>query len=274
MVDVVGDVDVSGRVERDPVGEVEAVAGAAFGAVEAFELPVGAEFLDAMIVVVGDEHLRRVRGDAARVGELAAAAAVGAPFDRFAAFEVEALDPVVARVGDVDVGAVDGDPAARGLRRIQRGAEVELAEFAAEAPPGLDEFAGGRELLDPVVLGVDDVDVPGGVGREPADRAELAVPAAVGAPLAEVGAGGGELLHDERELVGDVDVAERVDRDRLGEAQDPFGAHPDDRGRGVRAFAGRTGARGRERGSGRDPASERGAATRQREDERAGEGGG
>ena len=128
----------------------------------------------------------------------------------------------------------------------------------------------GRELLDPVVLGVDDVDVPGGVGREAADRPELAVPAAEGAPLAEVCAGGGELLHDERELVGDVDVAERVDGDRLGEAQDAFGAHPDDRRRGVRAFPVRPGARGGDRGSGRDP-RERGAAARQRND--AGEGG-
>ena len=236
-----------------------------------------------MVVVVGDEHLGGVRGDAARVGELPAAGPVGAPFERFAAFEVEALDPVVAGVGDVDVGAVDGDPAARGLGRVQRGAEVELAEFAAEVAPVLDEFTGGAELLDPVVLGVDDVDVPGGVGREAADRPELAVPAAVGAPLAEVSTGGGELLHDERELVGDVDVAERVDGDRLGEAQDAFGAHADDRGGGVRAFPGRPRARRGERGSGRHPrqhanscqhanSRQRGAATRQREG--AGEGGG
>ena len=253
MVDVVGHVHVAGGVERDPVGEVEAVAARAFGAVGAFELPGGAEFLDAVVVVVGDEHLRRVGGDAARVGELPAAGPVGAPFERFAAFEVEALDPVVAGVGDVHVAAVDGDPAARGLGRVQRGAEVELAEFAAEVAPVLDEFAGGGELLDPVVLGVDDVDVPGGVGREAADRPELAVPAAEGAPLAEVLPGGGELLHDERELVGDVDVAERVDGDRLGEAQDAFGAHADDRGRGVRAFPIRPRARGGARGSGRDP---------------------
>ena len=197
----------------------------------AFELAGGGEFLDAVVVVVGDEHLRRVRRDPARVGELAAAGPVGAPFEGFAAFEVEALDPVIARVGDIHIAAVDGDPAARGLGWVQRGAEVELAEFAAEVAPVLDEFAGGAELLDPVVLGVDHVDVPGGVGREAADRAELAVAAAVGAPLAEVLPGGGELLHDEGELVGDVDVAERVDGDRLGEAQDAFGAHADDRGR-------------------------------------------
>ena len=140
-----------------------------------------------------------------------------------------------------------------------------------EAAPVLDEFAGGRELLDPVVGGVDDIDVPGGVGREPADRPELAVPAAVGAPLAEIGAGGGELLHDERELVGDVDVAERVDCDRLGEAEDAFGAHPDDRGRGVRAFPCRPRTRRGEGGCGRDP-RQCGAGPRQREG--AGEGGG
>ena len=34
VVDVVGDVHVARGVERDPVGKVEAVAGAAFGAVE------------------------------------------------------------------------------------------------------------------------------------------------------------------------------------------------------------------------------------------------
>jgi hypothetical protein len=271
MVDVVGDVDVAGGVERDPVGEVEAVAGRAFGAVGAFELAGGAEFLDAVVVVVGDEHLGGVRDDAARVGELPAAGAVGAPFGSFAAFEVEALDPVVARVGDVYVAAVDGDPAARRLGRIQRGAEVELAEFLAEVPPVLDVFAGGRELLDPVVLGVDDVDVPGGIGREAADRAELAVAAAEGAPLAEVLPGGVELLHDERQLVGDVDVAERVDGDRLGKAQHTFGAHADDHGRGVRAFPVRARARRGTRGSGRDP-RERGTAARQRES--AGEGSG
>ena len=33
VVDVVGDVDVADGVERDPVGEVEAVAGRAFGAI-------------------------------------------------------------------------------------------------------------------------------------------------------------------------------------------------------------------------------------------------
>ena len=208
-----------------------------------------------MVVVVGDEHLGGVRGDAARVGELPAAGPVGAPFEGFAAFEVEALDPVVAGVGDVDVAAVDGDPPARGLGGVQGGAEVELAEFAAEAAPVLDEFAGGRELLDPVVLGVDDVDVPRGVGREAADRPELAMARRRRSPTRRGMPGGGELLHDERELVGDVDVAERVDGDRLGEAQDAFGAHPDDRGRGVRAFPGRAGARGGERGAAAIPAS-------------------
>jgi len=42
------------------------------------------------------------------------------------------------------------------------------------------------------------------------------------------GAAGGELLHDVAQLIGDVHVALRVYRDRLGEAQDAFGALPND----------------------------------------------
>ncbi len=178
-----------------------------------------------MVVVVGDEHLGRVRGNPARVGELSAAGSVGAPFERFAAFEVEALDPVVAAVGDVHIAAVDGDPPTGRLGGVLGGAEVELAEFVSGVAPGSDERPGGIELLDPVVGGVDDVDVPGGVGCKAADRPELTVPAAKGAPLAEVNAGGAELLHDIGELVGDIDVAGCVDRDGLGEAEHAFGAH-------------------------------------------------
>ena len=85
----------------------------------------------------------------------------------------------------------------------------------------------GVELLDPVVARVDHVHVAGRVGREAADRAELAVAAAVGAPLGLERAGGGELLHDVAELVGHVHVALRVQRDGLGEAQHALGALAD-----------------------------------------------
>jgi len=155
-----------------------------------------------------------------------------APRKRFAAFEVEALDAVVAGVGDVHVGPGHGDAAARGLGVVLRGAEVEAAERAAAVSPLRDERAVRVELLDPVVAGVDDVDVAGGVRREPADRAELPVPAAEGAPLGLEHARVRELLHDVPELVGDVHVALRVQRDRLGEAQHALRALADDlRGR-------------------------------------------
>ena len=111
-------------------------------------------------------------------------------------------------------------------------------EFAAAVPPGGDEVARWVELLDPVVAGVDHVHVPAGVGREAADRAELAVAAAVGAPLGLERAGGGELLHDVAELVGDVHVALRVHRDGLGKAQHALGAPADHLRRHVRARGG------------------------------------
>ena len=84
-------------------------------------------------------------------------------------------------------------------------------------------------------LGVDDIHVARRVGGEPADRPELAVTAAIGAPLAEIRARGVELLHDIAELIGDIHVPGGVQCDGLREAQDRFGALPEDRRGGVRA---------------------------------------
>ena len=92
-----------------------------------------------MVVVVGDQHLGRVGGDAARVGELPGFAALRAPLERFAAGQVEPLDAVVAGVGDVHVFARDRDAAARGLGVVLGGAELELPESAAGVPPGGQE---------------------------------------------------------------------------------------------------------------------------------------
>ncbi len=235
MIEVVGDVSVTGGVEGDAVGEAELSRPDALRAGGALIGPVGVELLDAMVVVICDQHLAGVRGDAARVGELARAAALGAPFEDFAALQVEALDAVVARVGDVHVVAGHGDAAARRLGVVLRGAEAELAGFRPLVAPLQDEVAVCVELLDAVVAGVDDVHVTGGVHGQPADRPELAVSAAVGAPLGLKRAGRGELLHDVAELVGDVHVADAVDGDGLGEAQHALGALADDLRGGVRA---------------------------------------
>src|SRR5207248_473786 len=149
-----------------------------------------------MVVVVGNDHLARVRGEAARIGEVARAAALGTPRDWFGARQREALDAVVAGVGDVDVAAADRDTAAGWVRGVERGVEVELARFVPGVAPRRDEAARGVELLDAVVARVDDVDVARGVGREAAYRAELPHAAAIRAPLRNERARGIELLHD------------------------------------------------------------------------------
>ncbi len=192
-----------------------------------------------MVVVVGDDDLGPVGRDPSRIGELAGFGPLRAPCQRFAAFEVEPLDAVVGAVGDEHVGGGHGDPAAGRLRGVLRGAEVELSDFAAALAPGADEAAGRGELLDPVVGGVDDVDVAGRVGGDAADRTELAVTASVGAPFGDQRAGGRELLHGVAELVGDVDVPRGRDRDGLGETEHPFGAVADraDGGVGTRRAA-------------------------------------
>ena len=179
MVDVVGDIDVAGGVEGHAVGEAELSGAAAARADRALEDPVGVEPLDAVVVVVGDDHLAFVRRHAAGIGEVAGAVSVGAPLHRFLALKVEALDAVVAAVSHVDVAGGGRDPATRRLRGVLRGAEVEAPQSAAAPAPAHQECAVGIELLDPVVARVDHVDVAGWVGRDPADRAELAVTATV-----------------------------------------------------------------------------------------------
>ena len=79
VVDVVGHVHVAGRVEGDAVGEAELARAAAVGADRALEGAFGVEFLDAVVVVVGDDHLAFVGRDPAWVGELAGAAARRSP---------------------------------------------------------------------------------------------------------------------------------------------------------------------------------------------------
>ena len=118
VVEVVGDVGVAGRVERDAVGKAELARARAVRARRGLVDPVRIEFLDAVVVVIGDEHLAGVGGEAARIGELARAGALAAPRHRFAAAEREALDAVVARVGHVDVAAGYGDAAPWRLRGV------------------------------------------------------------------------------------------------------------------------------------------------------------
>ena len=65
MVDVVGHVGVAGGVERHAVGEAELAGPRAAGAGGGLEGAFGAEFLDAVVVVIGDEHLGGVGGHAA-----------------------------------------------------------------------------------------------------------------------------------------------------------------------------------------------------------------
>ena len=84
--------------------------------------------------------------------------------------------------------------------------------------PGADrlqELAVRGELLNPVVPGVDDVDVAGGVEGQALRRAELRVAGAERSPLQDEAAIGGELLDPVVVLVHDVDVAGPVDREGL-----------------------------------------------------------
>ncbi len=76
MVEVVGDVDVAGCVQRHAVGEAELARSRPVRASSLQEVARRVERLEAVVVVVGDDHLAFVRRDAAGVGELAGAAAV------------------------------------------------------------------------------------------------------------------------------------------------------------------------------------------------------
>src|SRR5262249_40681070 len=74
-----------------------------------------------------------------------------------------------------------------------------------------------RQLLDPAVPGVDDVDDPARVGRDPLRGPELPVGAAADTEPAEEGAARVELLDAIVLLVGDPGVARRVGCDPVRE---------------------------------------------------------
>ena len=78
-----------------------------------------------------------------------------------------------------------------------------------------DVCARGRELLDPVVAGVGDVDVVRGIRGDALRAGELAVAGARASPLAGVCARRGELLDPVVGGVGDVDVARGIRGDAL-----------------------------------------------------------
>ena len=75
------------------------------------------------------------------------------------------------------------------------------------------------ELLDPVVIGVDDVDVAVVVDRDGSRTVELTVAGAKAPPGAQEAAAGRELLDSVVAAVGDVDMAVVVDGDAPRKAQ-------------------------------------------------------
>ncbi|MGA2014558.1 MAG: hypothetical protein ABSH51_29070, partial [Solirubrobacteraceae bacterium] len=96
----------------------------------------------------------------------------------------ELIDPGVAEVGDVDVArGVDGDSSGRvelpgaaaqdpGLAGAGAGLKPVLP--VAHAPAvGLDERAGGGELINPAVIGIGDVDVARGIDGDAPGLVEL-----------------------------------------------------------------------------------------------------
>ena len=96
----------------------------------------------------------------------------------------ELIDPVVAGVGDVDVArGIGGDAvgvgelpgaAARDPGLAGAGAGLKLVLPVAHAPAvGLDERAGGGELIDPVVVAIGDVDVARAIGGDAVGVVEL-----------------------------------------------------------------------------------------------------
>lgn len=122
---------------------------------------------------------------------------------------VPGLDQRLTGRGDEQhvVGGVPGD-ADGGVEGLVAGAE------AAALP---QEGAGGGELLDPVVLGVGDVDVAGLVDRHVARAGHLARLGAVGAEAAELGAGAAVEQHAVATGVGhDEPVVDRVDLEAGG----------------------------------------------------------
>ena len=167
---------------------------------------------------------RRGRGDHVASGRAGRQHRV-AGIARGVAVQPEGLDAVVVLVGDVGRrrhgggGLRDGDPARAGVV-----AQAEPARAGAGAPPrGQPPPRGRLEDLHAIVLGVQDVDVAGAIGRQPADDADAPELGRVGvaAQLAQPRARTVEALHDRAVLVGHEDRARaRGVRDGLREAQD------------------------------------------------------
>ncbi|MGA2014557.1 MAG: hypothetical protein ABSH51_29065 [Solirubrobacteraceae bacterium] len=97
----------------------------------------------------------------------------------------ELIDPVVVEIGDVNVArAIGGDapgcavelPGAAAVEPCLAGAGAGLkpARAVADTPSvGLDERAGGGELINPAVIGIGDVDVARGIDGDAPGLVEL-----------------------------------------------------------------------------------------------------
>ena len=261
VVVVVGHVELArlARVDADVVGEAELRGADPVGAELANVGAVGQELDDAVVVVVGHEHVAGAGVDGDALGEVEAvvvervrararrAVAVQAPdrggrghvddvarpaggqhrvarIARRAALEPEGLDAVVVLIGDVGHRHV-------GRGRLRDGdpararvvAQAQLPGTLARAPPRRQPLARGRrEDLDAIVLGVQHVDVAGAIGGQAAHDADAPELAGVGvaAELAQPCARAVEALDDRAVLVGDEDRARaRAVGDGLREAQ-------------------------------------------------------
>src|ERR1700733_9901075 len=195
----VGDVEVVGAgVDRDPVGGVElgrggglaaalaagrgGAAGGGGGVDDGGDAPGRGDFADGVVEGVGDEQVAgAVDGDALGVVEAGGgggAAVAGEAAEAVAGLVggvvagdggddpglgVDPADDVVGRVGDVEVALrVDGE-AGGGVQLGERGqAAVSGVAGRAVAGDGHDLPLRG-DLDDPVVVGVGDEHVPGGV---------------------------------------------------------------------------------------------------------------
>ena len=89
---------------------------------------------------------------------------------------------------------------------------ADVQDARAELP---DERAIGSELLHPVVVGIEHIDVARGVERDAADRAELTWPGPVLPELAEKRPAGAEVLDHIAPAVAHVHVAGRRHRHGL-----------------------------------------------------------
>jgi len=78
--------------------------------------------------------------------------------------------------------------------------------------------------LDTVIVGVCNVDMPGGINRDTGWVVELPGPTALAAPLGDVVAAAGELLDAVVEGVRDVDLSAGINRDTEGVVELPGSA--------------------------------------------------